>query len=435
MRFDVVLPGGIDCWVIRAAGLDADGWADLSIASACGKAKPPATLELAYLRSESPVIARVTILNFGQSERIDRRLDAAGRIVVKRGARPSSGTRVRVEIDDDKVGRAIRKRLQHYSYDNDGEGVWRREHCAVWDEIQTILKRDGTTYDRLMGGDALLTRRGIEALIGLWKRTDPVRRDNIHCLFTPRTVPKADHGFVAAWLLKQFETDWKTDDEVGTRIWDLAVPEIADDLIRVIGDERYSHHRGPLLLALAKTKDARAADVIASVLEQEGLTRCALEALAKLRGAARHGAKIQLYLRHPDADVRREAKKTLKKLGFPLEFPPSPVHLVTGGRVIPKGMKEWSQNLDMDELRPTLERLSKCVDGGFGASDVAEVIAVAEEMKPNQTRSFRFPVVAGGKKTALWLVVFMDDVDAPDLRVHADAGVVRKLDALSPALD
>src|SRR5688572_15717154 len=124
MRFEVVLPGGIDCWVVRAAGLEVDGWADLSIASASGKANLPATLELPYFCSKSPVVARVTILNFGQSERIDRRMDAAGRIIVKRGPRPSSGTHVRVEVDDDKVGRAIRKRLRHYSYENDGEGVW-----------------------------------------------------------------------------------------------------------------------------------------------------------------------------------------------------------------------------------------------------------------------------------------------------------------------
>ena len=71
--------------------------------------------------------------------------------------------------------------------------------------------------------------------------------------------------------------------------------------------------------------------------------------------------KIKKFLRHPDRDFRRAAKKLLKNLGADTDLPPAPppVHLFKK-QSIPKGLEEWSANLDMDDLAPTLERL---IDG------------------------------------------------------------------------
>ena len=82
----------------------------------------------------------------------------------------------------------------------------------------------------------------------------------------------------------------------------------------------------------------------------------------------------------------------------------------------------------MNELVPTLNKLAKHVKSGFTGIEIAEIEGVAESMKPDQTRVFRFPVTfAGNKKSDLWIVIFMDDVDSPDLEVHGDAALIAKL--------
>jgi hypothetical protein len=433
MRFEVALPGGIDVSTLYAAGLDIDQFQELSIAQFTAKKPPslPATVRSRYLHSDKPVTASITVFGFGEHEQIDRYVNKAGKIVVKRGKRPRTATEIRVEIGDEKIGRAIRKHLERYSFKNDGEGLVWKEHCALWNAIENTLKRAGLSYSELEHGKAMLTRRAIKSVMRLGERMGPPGWDDIHSLFSEHWVPKTDRAFVAQWLLKRFEADPYTDDQLGMRIWDNAVPEIAEDLIRLIKDRCYDHHRGPLCQALAKTKHPKAADVIASVMDQKWMALWCLSALGKVRGAERHVPKIREFLRHSEGDVRREAKKLLKKLGKPVETPPAPVHLVKNQRFLPKGLEEWSRNLDMDDLLPTLGKVSRCVESGFGKKEIAEVIAVAEEMKPDQTKAFRFPVTASSETGELWLVIFMDDIDAPDLEVHSSSAIIRKLEKLA----
>ena len=411
MRFEVNLPNTPGLWQLRAAGVDVprlfDFWFDVTIKR---KEKLPAELPGEYFRADPPVGLSVTILKFDKQ------------------------TQLAVEIDDAAAGKKIRERLRHYSVENDGAAVAEREHKQLWAAIDKILRRDQLSYDKLQRREGVLTRRAMEGLMELAAEVEPIRRQSICDLFTDAWIAKADRAFAATWLIEQFEEERDPDEQIGVRLWELAVPAIADDLIRLLRDRRYRDRRGPIALALAKTKDPRAADVIGSVLDEEGVTRWALEALGKLKDrAAKHVEPIRKQLRHADNDVRREAKKTLKKLGFPADAPPPPpVHLVKNRKTIPKVLEEWSQNLDMDDVVPTLQRLTKCVESGFGEAEIAEVAAVVEEMKAEQTRAFRFPVTADGSKGEVWVTVFMDDIDAPDLAIFGDAKIIKKFDALSP---
>src|SRR5687767_9062011 len=123
MRFEVNLPGGMDCSALGMAGLDADAVVKLSTAVITDKTKLPATVQCPCTLTDAACTARVTIFSFGDHETIDRWIDKSGKIVFKRGKRPTSATRVAVEIEDEKIGRAIRKVLERYSFENDGEGV------------------------------------------------------------------------------------------------------------------------------------------------------------------------------------------------------------------------------------------------------------------------------------------------------------------------
>ncbi len=432
MRFEIKLPPQLDVWALRAAGVEVEGLSDLSMKVIEGKAKLPATLKGRYHVSNPPVEVAVTVLDFGQAGKVDVSKDRKGNIVVKRKPKEGSAAHMQIEIADEKVARAIKKTLDRYSFENDGDGIFWEEHKALWGEIEKVLKRDKLSYDKLQRDEGVLTRQAIEGLMKLCEKTEPIRRDDIYSLFTDNWVPKSERVFVAQWLIKRFEQDYIWDDQLGMRIWDNSVPAVVEDLIRLLENRKYDHHRGPLCPALAKTKHPRAADVIASVMDEKWMSFFALEGLRRLPDAKQHVEKIKRLLRDSDGEIRRAAKKVLKKLGFEVEPAPPPVHLISGKGKIPKGLEEWSTNLDMDDLRPTLERLSKSIDRGFGEKDIGEVCGVAEEMHHDQTKALRFDISAGGQKADLFVVLFMDDIDSPDLAIHSTPQVIRKLEMLTP---
>lgn len=427
MRWEVNLPARMDIFALRLAGLDSDEVLRLRFRVLERKATLPAEVSCPYLFSDRPVTVRVIVFTFGAPARVDTRVNPDGTISSSGILSPGVATRYAFDVDDEEVGGRIRERLQCYSVENDGQAVSDREHRALWTRIEAILKLDGASYEKLQRRELILSRPAIESLMQLCEETEHPRKSNIYDLFNDQWVRKADRAFVAPWLVNLFanESDPGERSEISCRIDDLAVPQIADDLIRLLQDRRYGPSRGLLCLALAKTRDPRAAGIIASVLDDDGVTRWALEALGKLRAGA-HAESVRRFLRHRDASVRREAKRTLKKLGFPVETPPPPAHLVKNRRSMPKSLGEWSTNLGIEEFSPTLEELSRCIDRGFGRQEIAEVAGVVDEMKPDQTRIFRFPVIANEENREVWLEIFLDDIDSPDLGVYAAPEIIRK---------
>src|SRR3954471_8081465 len=114
MHFDVTLPEGINCWALRVAGFEGEGIDEL-----CGRAdeelKLPATIRCRCAAAHKPVNASITFFSFGEPEQIDRWLDKDGKIVIKRGKRPKTGTHIRVDISDAKAARTSREKLERYS--------------------------------------------------------------------------------------------------------------------------------------------------------------------------------------------------------------------------------------------------------------------------------------------------------------------------------
>jgi len=81
---------------------------------------------------------------------------------------------------------------------------------------------------------------------------------------------------------------------------------------------------------------------------------------------------------------------------LPVETSPEPKHLLKNRRTLPKGLAEWSANLDAEQVGPILKKLGRCMEG-FGAHEIAEILAVMEEMSPDQTRAFQFRCDTGMK--------------------------------------
>ncbi len=412
MRFEIQLEGFISVWALRAAGLVVDEYQELFHAVLTDKVSLPREVICPYIFSDAPMNVRVTVRSFGQ---------------------PVAD--LNVEVDDQVIGEKIRETLTRYSAENHGQSVANEEREALWAKIDKILESAGITRDQLDRQQATHTRDSLQALMKLCEEVPhPRQGEVIHMFWKP--IAKADRAFVARWMVNFFanEKDPFERAQIGVNIDKLVGPEITDDLIRLIKDERYGWSRSGLCMALAKTKDSRAADVMESVLAQDGMTRWALESLGKLK-ASHHVEAVRKFLRHPNADVRREAKKALKRLGFPVEIPPPPVHLVKKRRPLPEGLEEWSTNLDIEDLNPTLEALAKCVEAGFGNQEIAEINGVVDEMKHSQTKTFCFPINSEGQSSEAWVELFMDDIDSPDLAIYARPKLIEKLNRLLPDKD
>src|SRR5580765_3127704 len=132
MRFEIKLPPRLDGWALRAAGVSVDGLSDLSMKVITGKAKLPATIKAEYELSDPPLDVSISVLEFGEAGKLDVRKDRKGNIVVKRKPVPGSAAHMQIEIGDEKVARAVRKKLEYYSLANDGEGIFWEEHKALW---------------------------------------------------------------------------------------------------------------------------------------------------------------------------------------------------------------------------------------------------------------------------------------------------------------
>jgi len=407
MQFEVNLPPNLEVALLRGAGVDTNPYQDITSSDKfiLGNAPPPTSLPCPYFFSDKPT-----------------------RVLVTQISDDKKRCRLRIETDDEIIGCKIRAYLTRYSFENEGRKRSDREHKERWRKIEAILGRDKLSYAKLGQPDVHLTRRAIEALLHLCAKIDHPCKGDVRDLLTDHNVSKSERLVVARWLISEFEheRDPFERDQLSLRIWENAVPQVADDLIRLLKDESFGESRSFFSLALAKTKDRRAADVIASVLRKPDMAYAGIRALAQL-GATRHVPLIKGFLHDREPDVRREAKKALKKLGAPVQHAPPPKHLISVSTKIPPTLEEWSTNLDMNALEPTLKKLPKLVQAGFRDTEILEILAVAEEMKPDQTRAFRFPIKFREKKADLFVEIFMDDENAPDLAIYAPPSLVHQL--------
>jgi len=405
MHFEVKI-GGNEVWVMRAAGVEMDTYQELFHQVLTKKGKLPAVVTCPYFLSDEPVNVQITVLEFGH---------------------------LKIEVADAEIGKKIHAAILLYSQPQPENVIGDPEHEALYARIDKILKPDGVTSDDVEANRVTLSRRAEEEFMRLCEEVHHTRRGNVYWQFTKCEIPKADRAFVARWLVKRFavEKDPSVRNDIGTVFLnhsDFALRELAEDLIRLVKDSRYGVSRSGMIHVLAKTKHPRAAEVIASVMDEDQLAWSALKNLGILK-AKQYEVQIRKFLRDTDSEVRLEAKRALKKIGRPVHIPPPPVHLVKNRKSIPKVLEEWSANLDFENLEPVLKTLTGCVDKGFGAQEIAEVMGVAEETRPEQTKAFRFPITLKRQESELWLVIFMDDIDSPDLEIHASAEVIKKFEA------
>ena len=412
MLFQLRVANQLAEFALRAAGLDPTNFRKLYWDVFDKKAALPADVVCPYFLSDESVNAKIRVASFGPYVAY-----------------------LEIEVADEIIGNRIRERLTHYSEESRGMSVSERERKELLAKIDKIVAAEGVNLKKAEPGGDVLTRPAQESLMRFCDEMDHTYRALVYWRFRDSTMSKKDRVFAAKWLAGRYAIEkdpylWYELSMVLYNGKNLAVPEIADALIEILKNPRYGESRCMLCDVLRRTKDSRATSVLVSALDEDELAWMALESLAKLR-ATEHVERIRKLLRHPRADVRRQAKKTLAKLGFPVEVPPPPVHLVKNQKSMPKDLEEWSTNLDMEDLDPTVEKLTQCVESGFTRTEVAEISGVVDGMKHNQTRTFRFPVSTNKNAGELWVAVFMDDIESPDLYIFATPEIIHRLGAIT----
>lgn len=136
-------------------------------------------------------------------------------------------------------------------------------------------------------------------------------------------------------------------------------------------------------------------------------------------------------LANPRIRYKDAIKETYQKLKRRMaKKPAGPSHATSAP--IPKGLEEWSATVGMAELSRVLRTLSRFVQAGFGKPEIAEVRAAADELDVDQDARFKFDATAGGKPVPVWIEVFMDDIDTPDLAVYAAPELIKEFEKRVP---
>jgi hypothetical protein len=89
---------------------------------------------------------------------------------------------------------------------------------------------------------------------------------------------------------------------------------------------------------------------------------------------------------------------------------------------------DTSTNFGIDEVRPFLDRLVKFIDAGFGAGEIASVMAKIQKLEVHERSQMVFSITLQGVVSPFYLGVFMDDVEAPDICFSGPADFVKHID-------
>jgi HEAT repeat protein len=100
---------------------------------------------------------------------------------------------------------------------------------------------------------------------------------------------------------------------IANALSEVADNSVFDELVELARDKRHGRAREMLAVALAKTKDARAVDILIELLNDEEIAGHAVHALRLLAPPEAREA-IAPFTNHPKAWVRDEARRALAKI-------------------------------------------------------------------------------------------------------------------------
>jgi hypothetical protein len=214
----------------------------------------------------------------------------------------------------------------------------------------------------------------------------------------------------------------------------LVINQLCDNLsatrVHQIGemvlDKRYGELREELTGVLWRIGKTDAVSYLLRAAKEPQTASVALEGLSQLRvNGTLTLCERALKDRRLDAESKEAIRETYSELKRQLAKKRETASHVTK-ETIPKHLREWSANLDGDELPKVLRTIQKCLEGGFAKSEISGVMSAARDLSVDQDVRLKFNVRFIGKPTTLWLEIFCDDEDAYDLYILAFPDLIDK---------
>jgi HEAT repeat protein len=140
-----------------------------------------------------------------------------------------------------------------------------------------------------------------------------LREGLVRALSVPAARPAATRVLIEEFRRAQDPSGLGYRWVVGNALSIVADDSVLDELAALVSDRSYGKARQMLVLGLARSKDTRVVPLLTGLLGDEDVVAHAVTALRKLRPPGVRPA-IERLLDHPQALVRREAKKALARL-------------------------------------------------------------------------------------------------------------------------
>ncbi|MDB6124335.1 MAG: hypothetical protein JWQ71_3328 [Pedosphaera sp.] len=206
------------------------------------------------------------------------------------------------------------------------------------------------------------------------------------------------------------------------------------ELGKMLLDERFGELRADFTEPLRKIGNADAISYLKQAAKIPSAAPMALNALARLRveGAMQLCEEALKDPKMPYKDVIRETYRKLQRKQAKKRVAAS--HMTS--EPVPEGLEEWSANLDGSDLAKVLRGVQKCVEGGLGKAEIAEIRAAAEDLSPDgmstdeerEVVRLKFDVKFNGGERELWFEVFCDDEDAYDFYIYATSKLIEEIE-------
>lgn len=140
-----------------------------------------------------------------------------------------------------------------------------------------------------------------------------VKESIIRALSVSWAKPIAAPALIAEYYKLQGESEIGIKWAIGNALSIVADDSVFTEIVNLVSDRQHGESREMLAVSLGNMKDPRAQDVLIDLLDDEVVAGHAIMALGKLKSIKAY-PKIEGFLDHPKAWVRKEAKRALEKI-------------------------------------------------------------------------------------------------------------------------
>ncbi len=177
-------------------------------------------------------------------------------------------------------------------------------------------------YDLKWLGQLRLTHKHYAAAIPIVLRWLPrvqdldLKEDIVRTLTVKAARPQAARPLIEAFEAAPDSEEHGLKWAIANALSVVADDTVLDDMVRLARDKRHGRAREMLTDALGNMKSPQAQDVLIELLSDEQVAAHAIRPLGKRR-AVKARRRLEDFLNHPKAWVRKEARRALEKIDRP----------------------------------------------------------------------------------------------------------------------